>query len=75
MRATKFIQVKATSSALAGTGYAYSMTLGVCGVVADVSEFSDEDGVYGIEWTFDIAYDATWGKAMTVELINKVSAL
>jgi len=71
----KFIQVKATSSALAGTGYAYSMTLGVCGVVADVSEFSDEDGVYGIEWTFDVAYDATWGKALTMELVNTLTGL
>ena len=71
----RFIQIKITSSVLAGVGYAYSFTLGLACVVTDVSEFKDEDGVYGIEWTFDVAYDATWGKALIAELIDVLTAL
>jgi hypothetical protein len=43
--------------------------------VSDVGNFSDEDGVYAIEWTFDMVHDGTWGKAFTVAVVNKVTAL
>lgn len=70
----RFIRIEAAGP-LADTGYDYGMDMDVCGVVSDVGEFSDEDGVYGIEWTFEVAYDATWAKAMTVGLTNVLSAL
>ncbi|MGI6376430.1 MAG: hypothetical protein GX601_06715 [Anaerolineales bacterium] len=72
--AKRFVRLLATGPIIADT-YHYKLALDVCGVVAEVSEFSDEDGVYGIEWTLDVAYDATWQKALTVELVNTVSAL
>jgi hypothetical protein len=70
----RFFRILASGPRIASP-YDYKLAWDVCGQVREVSEFSDEDGVYGIEWTFDIAYDATWRKAMTVELVNKVSAL
>jgi len=70
----RFFRILANGPRIASP-YDYKLAWDVCGQVREVSEFSDEDGVYGIEWTFDVAYDATWGKAMTVELINRVSAL
>lgn len=53
----------------------YKLTIDTAGKISDVDEFDDEDGVYAIEWTFTAVHDATWGKAMHVELINKQSAL
>lgn len=70
--AKRFLRLQATGPTIAST-YTYSLTWDVCLQVREVGEFSDEDGVYGIEWTFDIAYDATWGKAMSVAVVNKVS--
>jgi len=73
--ASKFIRIEAVSEVAAGTGYPYKLTLDMCGKVSEVSDFSDEDGVYAIEWTFKGAYDPTWTKAAQVELVNSVSAL
>ena len=38
-------------------------------------EFSDEDGIYAVEWTGTIVHDATWAKAMQVVLTNTRTAL
>jgi hypothetical protein len=53
----------------------HQVTIDVAGQVREVGEFSDEDGVYAIEWTFSAVHDTTWGKAFTVEVITTTSAL
>ena len=70
---TRFVRVKGTSADMAGTAIPYSLTLDQAVKVSDVGDFSDEDGVYGIEWTFDMVYDSTWTKALEVAIINKQS--
>lgn len=73
---TKFLQIKATSTELAGAAtQMYELKLDTAVKVAEVGDFSDEDGVYAIEWTFDMVYDGTWGKAFNVDLINKETTL
>lgn len=73
---TTFIRVKATSPTLAGAATVfYNMAWDMAAKVKDVGNFSDEDGVYAIEWTFDMVYDGTWTKAYTVALTNKLTAL
>ncbi len=69
-----WLRIRATGNTISGSDK-YQLTLDLCGTVADVGEFSDEDGVYAIEWTFNATHDATWGKAMTAELINTLSGL
>lgn len=68
---TQFVRVKATSPDLAGTAIPYSLTIDGACKVADVAKFSDEDGVYAIEWTFDLVFDSGWTKAFNVDAINK----
>jgi hypothetical protein len=73
---TKFVRVKATSPDLAGNATAfYSFQWDAAVKVKDVGNFSDEDGVYAIEWTMDMVHDGTWGKAYTAVAINKLAAL
>jgi hypothetical protein len=73
---TKFCRIKGTSPTLAGNTTAfYSMTLDQAVKVSDVGDFSDEDGVYALEWTFGMVYDVTWGKAFTAQLVNKIATL
>lgn len=43
--------------------------------VENVDGFSDEDGIYAIPWTLRMVHDPTWGKAMSILVRNKVSAL
>lgn len=53
----------------------HQFTLDVAGQVSDVDNFDDEDGIYGIEWTFTGVHDPTWGKAVTAEIITTTAAL
>jgi hypothetical protein len=45
--------------------------------VSNVSEFSDKDGLYAIEWTLEVVEDSAWGTgtAQIVTLTNTLSAL
>lgn len=70
----RFIRVKATGPNIE-TGNDYLFQIDMCGVVSEVGDFSDEDGVYAIQWTFRATYDSSWGKAMEVQVVNKLSAL
>lgn len=72
--AKKFVRVQATGAEIE-TGNSYELTLDLCGTVTEVGEFSDEDGVYAVEWTLSATYDATWGQALTVEVVNELSGL
>ncbi len=76
--ATRYIRIACTSPDLAGdTSVPYSMTLDSAAKVSEVGEFSDEDGIYAIEWTFDIVHDPSWssGQALSAQVVNKVTAL
>ena len=70
----QFIRIEAVGPTIAST-YKWKLTLDMCGLVSEVGEFSDEDGVYAVQWTFAAAYDATWTKALTVALQNTLSSL
>jgi hypothetical protein len=73
---TKFLRVKGTSATLAGAATEkYSLTWDAAVKVKEFGEFSDEDGVFAIEMTLEMVYDATWTKAFTVDLVNKETAL
>lgn len=73
---TKFLRIYGISSSTAGsTTQKYEFKADFAVKVKDVGDFSDEDGVYAVEWTFEIVYDATWTKALTIDVINKESAL
>lgn len=71
---SKFMRIQAVGPVIASSYY-YTLTIDICGKVQPPSEFSDEGGVYAIEWTLQGAYDATWTKSVQVELTNTISAL
>jgi hypothetical protein len=72
---THFIRVKATHTDLAGAALPYSFQFDLAAKISDVSEFSEEDGIYAITWTNRAVHDATWGKAMSAKVTNKLITL
>lgn len=72
---TRFLRIKWTSDDEAGTGYPYSLTCDFAVQVAKINEFSVDDDVYAIGYELAIVNDSTWGKPMSVALINKQTAL
>jgi len=73
--ATKFARITCTGGVIPTTAVNYSITLDTAFRVTDVSEFTDEDGIFAIEWTGVGVYDATWTKAYNIVCVNTTAAL
>lgn len=71
---TKFMRIEALGDVIHGA-VVYRLTIDMALKVTNVSDFSDEDGVFAIEWEFDVVYDATWGKAIQVVVVNGLEEL
>lgn len=74
---TKFMRIEAVGPTIytGGVTVKHQFRLDLAGQVADVGDFSDEDGVYAIEWTFGNTVDATWAKAFSAEVITTTATL
>jgi hypothetical protein len=71
---TKFMRIQNTGPVLTGST-TYRLRFDVAVKFTEVGEYSDEDGVYAIEFTATGVYDAGWAKAVNVTLVNNVAAL
>lgn len=70
----RFLRIESIGPIIEST-HAYRFTWDLAVRVSDISDFSDEDGVYAVEYTLAVQHDATWGRAMRVELVNRQTAL
>lgn len=73
--ATKFVRFKATGGAVPGGGGNFSLQIDAAAKVNEPRDFSDEDGLYAIEWTMDITHDVGWAKALSAVVENSLTAL
>lgn len=74
---TRFLRIEATGALIdpATTGSRYRLTWDLAVKVLEPGAYSDEDGVYAIAPNLQVVHDPTWGKAMTIEVVNTVQAL
>jgi hypothetical protein len=72
---TVWMRVKATSTSMIAGSTPYSLTIDLATKITEAAPFSDEDGVYAIEWTLTGVSDPTWGKAIETTLVTGVSTL
>lgn len=71
---TLFVQYNCLGEELeSGTNYEFNIDM--ASKVTNVSEFTDQDGVYAIEWDLEATYDETWGEAFQVDLVNLLAVL
>ena len=70
----RFVRIAAVGPVADGT-YNHTLQIDLAGMVSDVGQFSDEDGLFAVEWTLQAVYDSAWGKAIEVTVINKLSSL
>jgi hypothetical protein len=69
-----FIRLQATGPIIEDA-FNYSITIDMCVVVTDFDAYGSNDGAYVLPTSFALAYDATWGKAMSITVRNSLSAL
>lgn len=61
-----------------GTAGNYKLTLDLAVRVMDISAFGDTDGIFTVEYTYDIVEDPAWtanGQSMVITLVNNLSAI
>ena len=71
---TVFARVEAVGAEIE-SGQNYSMTIDIAGQISDTGGFSDEDGVYAIEWSLVGITDPVWGQAFEINVVNDITAL
>jgi hypothetical protein len=74
--ATKFLRIEAIGGVVPGaTTETYRFTLDMAVKISDTGGFSDQDGVYAIEFSGLGVHDGTWGKALEINVVNELTAL
>lgn len=71
---TKWFRIKAEGETIEST-YKHMFQIDFPAQVKEVGEFSDEDGIYLVEYTLQGIHDATWGKAFQIDVITTVTTL
>ncbi|MEJ5222850.1 MAG: hypothetical protein WHV44_00220 [Anaerolineales bacterium] len=72
--ATKWFRIKAEGAIIAST-YKYTFQIDFPANITEAGEFSDEDGIYLVEWTLAGIHDSTWDKAFQIDVISDVQTL
>lgn len=71
---TKWLRIKAEGNTIE-TPYKYTVQIDFPAQVVDVGDFSDEDGIYLMEYALSGVHDATWDKTFQVDVIADVQTL
>lgn len=74
---TYFFQISVTGAAMPAPDQAhnYAFTLQMAGQVESPDDMGDTDGAETVDWTFRCVPDATWGRALRVQVTNLQTAL
>lgn len=71
---TRFVRIRANGPLIAGAS-SYTFTIDMAAKFGTPSQYRDEQGVYAIEYPWNLMHDPGWTRAMQVTLITTVSAL
>lgn len=72
---TKFVRIEAVGGDIGATATPYQFTLDMAVKISDTGGFSDQDGVYAIEFTGVGVNDDTWDKAVEIAVTNELTTL
>ncbi len=75
--ATKFIRIQSVGPRIftGNPNVDHRLRIDAAIQVSGGSGYDDTDGVVTVNWPLRLVHDATWGRALSVEVINKVAAL
>lgn len=72
---TEFIRVEAVGDVIEAGTINYRARFDMAAKVKEIGTFKDQDGVYAMDYTFDIVHDSGYGKALQCVLRNTLTAL
>jgi hypothetical protein len=71
---TVWARIEAVGDRIESTFY-NKLTIDMPVKLVGTGGFSDQDGVYAVEWNFVGVYDSTWGKPFDINVRNTLTAL
>lgn len=71
---THWLRIKAEGTTIEST-HKYSLTIDMAVKVEKPNKFEDSDGLYAISWDLALVHDATWGKGLSISLVNTLADL
>ena len=74
---TRYIRIESVGSTIE-SAITYKLTIDTCVQVVNTGGFSDQDGVYAIEWQFAGITDPSWSggaRAFQIDAVNTLTAL
>lgn len=71
---TKFMRINYLGATLGSGNYQFQIDTAIK-LSKEPKQFSDEAGVYAIEWAWEMAHDSTWGKGCEITVVNSLSSL
>lgn len=72
--ATKWVRIKAVGDLIEDTYY-HTLQIDFPGQIREVGEFSDQDGLYLVEYALQGVHDSDWGKSFQIDITTDMSAL
>lgn len=75
---TAFLRLHAAGPVIAENGATpirHEMIIDVAGQITEPNSFSDEDGIYAIEWGFGAVFSPEWGHAVRAEVTTTTATL
>jgi hypothetical protein len=71
---TRFLRIEATGALIGDSEY-YSLTIDTAIKFTNVSELSDSDGVFAVDYDYIGVYDATWDATTQIVVQNELATL
>lgn len=72
---TVFPRVEAVGGVIGAGTAVYKYTQDCAIKFEELSNLDDTDGIYTVEWSGRLVYDATWAKFLSIKVVNSTSAL
>jgi hypothetical protein len=72
---SKFLRIEGIGGVIGATAINYQFTLDMAGKISNTGGFSDQDGVYAVQFSLTGVSDGTWGKALDVNVVNELTTL
>lgn len=71
---TKFMEISAVGDATE-SGQTYLFKAQMALKITDIGDWKDDGGLYAVDFSAEMAYDATWGRSLEVTVQNLISSL
>lgn len=73
--ATRFMRIGATGATIGAGPATYAMTVDLAMKITGITEMRDEGGAFAVAYTAKITHDTTWGKGISVTVVNELATL